>query len=90
MCSSISKGRGLPNSNGYIFIEENGGLNQQRVSICNVVATAGLLNATLGIPNFHFHSIWWDPSNFKDIYDEDKFIDFLRNDARTIISCPKA
>jgi hypothetical protein len=29
--------------------------------ICNAVAIAGFLNATLIIPNFHFHSIWKDP-----------------------------
>ncbi|XP_019068435.1 protein ESMERALDA 1-like isoform X2 [Solanum lycopersicum] len=53
--------RGLPESNGYIYIEANGGLNQQRTSICNAVAVAGYLNATLIIPHFHFHSIWRDP-----------------------------
>ncbi|XP_057838853.1 protein ESMERALDA 1 isoform X2 [Cryptomeria japonica] len=52
---------GLPASNGYLFVEANGGLNQQRVSICNAVAVAYLLNATLVIPNFHFNSIWKDP-----------------------------
>ncbi|MBA0834594.1 hypothetical protein Goarm_006932, partial [Gossypium armourianum] len=51
----------LPESNGYIYVEANGGLNQQRTSICNAVAVAGYLNATLLIPNFHFHSIWRDP-----------------------------
>ncbi|KAG6526692.1 hypothetical protein ZIOFF_016693 [Zingiber officinale] len=53
---------GLPDSNGYIYVEANGGLNQQRTSICNAVAVAGYLNATLIIPNFHYHSIWRDPS----------------------------
>ncbi|XP_074309398.1 protein ESMERALDA 1-like isoform X2 [Silene latifolia] len=52
---------GLPDSNGYIYVEANGGLNQQRASICNAVAVAGYLNATLVIPNFHYHSIWRDP-----------------------------
>ncbi|KAK2965413.1 hypothetical protein RJ640_001490 [Escallonia rubra] len=51
---------GLPESNGYIYVEANGGLNQQRTSICNAVAVAGYLNATLIIPNFHYHSIWRD------------------------------
>ncbi|KAJ1425404.1 GDP-fucose protein O-fucosyltransferase [Sesbania bispinosa] len=43
---------GLPESNGYIYVEANGGLNQQRASICNAVAVAGYLNATLVIPIF--------------------------------------
>ncbi|MBA0828566.1 hypothetical protein Goarm_013228 [Gossypium armourianum] len=32
-----------------------------KFEICNAVAVAGYLNATLLIPNFHFHSIWRDP-----------------------------
>lgn len=31
------------------------------LQICNAVAVAGYLNATLVIPNFHYHSIWRDP-----------------------------
>ncbi|ONM36535.1 O-fucosyltransferase family protein [Zea mays] len=111
---------GLPESNGYIYIEANGGLNQQRTSICNAVAVAGFLNATLVIPNFHYHSIWRDPSDipndrvlqlvtrffayysaneatyiiflyskFSDIYDEDYFIERLKNDVRVIDKVPE-
>ncbi|XP_073008974.1 protein ESMERALDA 1-like [Typha latifolia] len=80
---------GLPESNGYIYIEANGGLNQQRTSICNAVAVAGYLNATLVIPNFHYHSIWRDPSKFRDIYDEDHFIKTLANDVRVVDKVPE-
>ncbi|MBA0706295.1 hypothetical protein Golax_018415, partial [Gossypium laxum] len=81
---------GLPESNGYIYVEANGGLNQQRTSvICNAVAVAGYLNATLLIPNFHFHSIWRDPSKFKDIYDEEYFISTLKNDVRVVDKIPE-
>ncbi|PKI44229.1 protein ESMERALDA 1 [Punica granatum] len=86
-CIGDSTG-GLPESNGYIYVEANGGLNQQRTSICNAVAVAGYLNATLVIPNFHFHSIWRDPSKFSDIYDEDYFIDTLQNDVRIVDKIP--
>ncbi|XP_048331441.2 O-fucosyltransferase 9 isoform X2 [Ziziphus jujuba] len=55
----ISKAE-LPNSNGFFIIEANGGLNQQRISICDAVAVAGLLNATLVIPIFHLNSVWRD------------------------------
>ncbi|KAD7116593.1 hypothetical protein E3N88_03861 [Mikania micrantha] len=79
---------GLPESNGYIYVEANGGLNQQRTSICNAVAVAGYLNATLVIPNFHFHSIWRDPSKFSDIYDKDFFVKTLENDVRVVDSVP--
>ncbi|KAK3138574.1 hypothetical protein QOZ80_5AG0370640 [Eleusine coracana subsp. coracana] len=79
---------GLPESNGYIYVEANGGLNQQRTSICNAVAIAGFLNATLIIPNFHFHSIWRDPSKFSDIYDEEHFVQRLQNDVRVVDKVP--
>ncbi|PIN09125.1 hypothetical protein CDL12_18292 [Handroanthus impetiginosus] len=86
-CISKSS-KGLPESNGYIFVEANGGLNQQRTSICNAVAVAGYLNATLVIPNFHFHSIWRDPSKFGDIYDEEFFIKALENDVQIVDTIP--
>ncbi|KAE8022860.1 hypothetical protein FH972_008623 [Carpinus fangiana] len=86
-CTSKSSG-GLPDTNGYIYVEANGGLNQQRTSICNAVAVAGYLNATLVIPNFHFHSIWRDPSKFRDIYDEDYFVSSLENDVRVVNKIP--
>ncbi|KAI4357640.1 hypothetical protein L6164_001577 [Bauhinia variegata] len=79
----------LPESNGYIYVEANGGLNQQRTSICNAVAVAGYLNATLLIPNFHYHSIWKDPSKFRDIYDEAYFINTLKNDVRVVDKIPE-
>ncbi|KAK7273838.1 hypothetical protein RIF29_14902 [Crotalaria pallida] len=80
---------GLPESNGYIYVEANGGLNQQRTSICNAVAVAGYLNATLVIPNFHYHSIWRDPSKFSDIYDEEYFVNTLKNDVRVVEKIPE-
>ncbi|KAK9060057.1 hypothetical protein SSX86_020761 [Deinandra increscens subsp. villosa] len=86
-CIDKSSG-GLPESNGYIYVEANGGLNQQRTSICNAVAVAGYLNATLVIPNFHFHSIWRDPSKFSDIYEEDYFVKTLENDVRVVNTIP--
>ncbi|KAL8134912.1 hypothetical protein AgCh_009791 [Apium graveolens] len=86
-CTKKSSG-GLPESNGYIYVEANGGLNQQRTSVCNAVAVAGYLNATLLIPNFHFHSIWRDPSKFKEIYDESFFISMLENDVRVVDTIP--
>lgn len=70
-------------------MEANGGLNQQRASICNAVAVAGFLNATLVIPNFHYHSIWRDPSKFSDIYDEEHFVQRLKNDVRVVDKVPE-
>lgn len=67
-------------NNGYIMVTANGGINQQRVAVCNIVAVARLLNATLVIPNFMFSSVWRDTSQFADIYQEDYFIDYLKPD----------
>ncbi|CAL9769502.1 unnamed protein product [Musa acuminata subsp. burmannicoides] len=79
----------LPDSNGYIYVEANGGLNQQRTSICNAVAVAGYLNATLVIPYFHYHSIWRDPSKFNDIYDEDHFVNTLKSEVQVVHQVPE-
>ncbi|XP_047312505.1 protein ESMERALDA 1-like [Impatiens glandulifera] len=86
-CTEISS-RDLPESNGFIYVEANGGLNQQRASICNAVAVAAYLNATLVIPNFHFHSIWRDPSKFSDIYDQEYFISSLKSEVRIVHKIP--
>ncbi|XP_020239525.1 protein ESMERALDA 1 isoform X2 [Cajanus cajan] len=86
---SIPHKGGLPESNGYIYVEANGGLNQQRTSVCNAVAVAGYLNATLVIPNFQYHSIWKDSSKFSDIYDEEYFISTLKNDVRVVEKIPE-
>uniref|UniRef100_M8CF29 O-fucosyltransferase family protein n=1 Tax=Aegilops tauschii TaxID=37682 RepID=M8CF29_AEGTA len=79
----------LPTSNGYLIVEANGGLNQQRLSICDAVAVASLLNATLVIPIFHLNNVWRDPSKFSDIFDEDRFIGTLRQHVRVVKELPK-
>ncbi|XP_051139388.1 O-fucosyltransferase 9 [Andrographis paniculata] len=79
----------LPKSNGYLIIEANGGLNQQRISICDAVAVAGLLNATLVIPIFHLNSVWKDSSKFGDIFDEHFFMYALRKHVNVIRELPE-
>lgn len=73
----------------YLVVEANGGLNQQRSSICNAVAVAGLLNATLVIPHFEFNSVWQDPSQFTDIYDEEHFISTLKDHVQVVRQLPE-
>eukprot|EP00258_Populus_trichocarpa_P030687 XP_024446706.1 O-fucosyltransferase 9 [Populus trichocarpa] len=75
-------------SNGFLIIEANGGLNQQRLSICDAVAVAGLLNATLVIPFFHLNSVWRDSSKFGEIFDEDFFIHALKNNVKVVRELP--
>ncbi|PON80839.1 O-fucosyltransferase [Trema orientale] len=74
---------------GYLIVEANGGLNQQRSAICNAVAVAGLLNAILIIPSFEFNSVWRDPSKFADIYDEDHFIATLKDHVKVVKELPQ-
>lgn len=56
--------------------------------VCNAVAVARLLNATLVLPRFMFSSVWRDASQFGDIYQEDYFIDYLKPDIRIIKELP--
>ncbi|GAB4844866.1 O-fucosyltransferase 11 [Ancistrocladus abbreviatus] len=73
---------------GYLVVDANGGLNQQRSSICNAVAIAGLLNATLVIPRFEYHNVWKDPSKFDDIYDLDHFVNTLAGLVKVVQELP--
>ncbi|KAL6603956.1 hypothetical protein ACP70R_044317 [Stipagrostis hirtigluma subsp. patula] len=76
------------NNNGYILISANGGLNQQRVAVCNAVVVAALLNATLVLPRFLYSSVWKDTSQFGDIYQEDYFINYMKSDVRIVKDLP--
>ncbi|KAJ6383691.1 hypothetical protein OIU78_027060 [Salix suchowensis] len=78
----------LSETNGFLIIEANGGLNQQRLSICDAVAVAGLLNATLVIPIFHLNSVWRDSSKFGEIFDEDIFTHALKNNVKVVRELP--
>lgn len=75
-------------STGYIMINANGDLSQQRVAICNGVAVAQMLNATLVLPRFKSSSVWRDSSQFRDLYVEDYFIDYLKDDVRIVKELP--
>ncbi|CAN4105615.1 unnamed protein product [Withania somnifera] len=88
-CADKTSPHGKPrNITGYILISANGGLNQQRVAVCNSVAVASLLNATLVIPKFLYSNVWKDPSQFGDIYQEDYFMDMLKDEVNIIKELP--
>ncbi|KAL6876427.1 hypothetical protein ACP4OV_012999 [Aristida adscensionis] len=76
------------NNNGYILVSANGGLNQQRVAVCNAVVVAALLNATLVLPRFLYSSVWKDTSQFGDIYQEDYFVNYMKHDVRIVKDLP--
>ncbi|PHT50822.1 hypothetical protein CQW23_10569 [Capsicum baccatum] len=75
-------------SQGYIQVFLDGGLNQQRMGICDAVAVAKILNATLVIPYLEVNPVWQDTSSFADIFDIDHFISALSGDVSIVKELP--
>ncbi|XP_042490847.1 rhamnogalacturonan I rhamnosyltransferase 1-like [Macadamia integrifolia] len=75
-------------NNGYLMVSCNGGLNQMRSAICDMVAIARYLNVTLIVPELDKASFWNDPSEFQDIFDVDHFITSLRGEVRILKELP--
>ncbi|KAL3851402.1 hypothetical protein ACJIZ3_013284 [Penstemon smallii] len=103
-CADIKVQRDKNSRNGFILVSSNGGLNQQRVAVCNAVAVSSLLNATLVIPKFLYSNVWKDPSyntaslssltsfcgcsQFSDIYQEETFMNILKDDIDIVKELP--
>ncbi|KAG4173058.1 hypothetical protein ERO13_A11G034300v2 [Gossypium hirsutum] len=66
----------------------NGGLNQMRAAICDMVTIARYLNVTLIVPELDKTSFWADPSEFQDIFDVNHFITSLRDEVRILKELP--
>lgn len=75
-------------NNGYLVVSCNGGLNQMRSAICDMVAIARYLNVTLIVPELDKTSFWADPSEFQDIFNVDHFITSLRDEVRILKELP--
>ncbi|KAM7258218.1 hypothetical protein ACFE04_013959 [Oxalis oulophora] len=75
-------------SRGYIQVFLDGGLNQQRMGICDAVAVAKILNATLIIPHLEVNPVWQDTSSFADIFDVNHFVNALRDEVSIVTELP--
>ncbi|XP_027079433.1 O-fucosyltransferase 31-like [Coffea eugenioides] len=88
-CKVLGIASRLPESSeGYIQVFLDGGLNQQRMGICDAVAVAKILNATLVIPYLEVNPVWQDSSTFMEIFDVDHFISVLKDDIRVVKELP--
>ncbi|XP_059452547.1 rhamnogalacturonan I rhamnosyltransferase 1-like [Corylus avellana] len=75
-------------NNGYLMVSCNGGLNQMRAAICDMVTIARYLNVTLIVPELDKTSFWADASDFHEIFDVDHFITSLKGEVRILKALP--
>ncbi|XP_047045275.1 O-fucosyltransferase 13-like [Lolium rigidum] len=79
----------LPTRNGYIRIDCYGGLNQLRRDLCDGIAVARLLNATMVLPKFQVAAYWNESSGFADVFDVDYFIEQTRGYVEVVKEMPE-
>ncbi|KAK4796944.1 hypothetical protein SAY86_029270 [Trapa natans] len=87
-CPPLQSSTPVPKTQYYVQVFLDGGLNQQRMGICDAVAVAKILNATLVIPHLEVNPVWQDSSSFDDIFDVDHFIQVLKDDISIVRELP--
>ncbi|KAK9707118.1 hypothetical protein RND81_07G173600 [Saponaria officinalis] len=86
--SHIVPSKRMFESNGFLMVSSNGGLNQMRAGICDMVTIARYLNMTLVVPELDKTSFWNDQSEFDDIFDVNYFIKSLKDEVNIIKELP--
>uniref|UniRef100_A0A0D9XE70 O-fucosyltransferase family protein n=1 Tax=Leersia perrieri TaxID=77586 RepID=A0A0D9XE70_9ORYZ len=80
---SVPEAKEDSHTNGYILINANGGLNQMRFGICDMVAVAKILKATLVLPSLDHTSFWADDRDeILPLLKKHKVIYFTHTDSR--------
>ncbi|CAI0462392.1 unnamed protein product [Linum tenue] len=93
LCSIVHMSRSLLPSRKIHYLQQLLGslalsVAMVEIQICNAVAIAKMMNATLILSVLKQDQIWKDHTKFEDIFDVDHFIDYLKDDVRIVRDIP--